>query len=244
MHRFFVSPNQINENTIIIKGDDVKHIGAVLRMKKSEKLIVCDGQNTDYDCIIKDITKKAVELEIAEKKRNTVEPTLKIRLYQSIPKIDKMDFIIQKCVELGVDEIMPIITDYTIIKVDNQKIDKKLERWNKISETAAKQCMRGKIPKVLNPINFSEAVEHSKSSDIALIPYEYEKLHSLKFFIKDFTGINISIFIGPEGGFSQNEIDLAKQNNIKPITLGNRILRTETAGLVTIANILYELGDG
>lgn len=243
MPRFFANLSQINDNSIVINGEDAKHIGVVLRMKKNDKLIVCDGQNTDYSCIIKDISKDLIQLEILEKERNSIEPKIKIKLYQSIPKIDKMEFIIQKCIEVGVDEIIPTVTERTIVKIDKNKINSKYERWNKIAESASKQCMRGKIPKISKPISFLEALNKSKSTDLALIPYEYEKLNKLRLSLQDFVGNSISIFIGPEGGFTESEIKLAKQNNLIPITLGKRILRTETAGLVTISNILYELGD-
>lgn len=243
MPRFFANLSQINDNSIVINGEDAKHIGVVLRMKKNDKLIVCDGQNTDYSCIIKDISKDLIQLEILEKERNSVEPKIEIKLYQSIPKMDKMEFIIQKCIEVGVDEIIPIVTERTIVKIDKNKINSKYERWNKIAESASKQCMRGKIPKILKPISFLEALNKSKSTDLALIPYEYERLNKLRLSLQGFVGNSISIFIGPEGGFTESEIKLAKQNNLIPITLGKRILRTETAGLVTISNILYELGD-
>ncbi len=243
MSKFFVEPNQINGNYITIKGDDAKHIGAVLRMKKNEKLIVCNGQNMDYNCIIKDVTKQTVELEIMERERNNVEPHVKVKLYQSLPKLDKMDLIIQKCVELGVDEIIPIVTEHTIIKIEEDKIKKKLERWNKVSESAAKQCMRGKIPHVANPIDYIEALKQSKDLDKSIIPYEKERIKTLRSAIKDFKGNTIGVFIGPEGGFSQTEIQEAINYGLEVVTLGNRILRTETAGFVVLANIMYEIGD-
>lgn len=244
MHRFFVNPSQIDGSCILIKGNDVKHIVAVLRMKKNENLIVCDGQNTDYNCIIKDISKEEIELEIMEKKRNTVESQIKVKLYQSLPKLDKMDLIVQKCVELGIDKIVPIITERTISKTEDiKRIQKKVERWNKISESAAKQCMRGKIPIVANPIDYITALEQAKDLDKSIIPYEKEYKISLRSCIKDFVGTTIGVFIGPEGGFSEREIETAVKYNLQPVTLGNRILRTETAGFVVLANIMYELGD-
>ncbi len=241
MHRFFVENSKIQGNNIFIYGEDIKHI-SVLRMKKNEKLIVCDRQNVDYNCIIKNVTKEFVEVEIIEQIVNDTEPKIKITLYQSLPKLDKMEFIIQKCVEVGVNKIIPIITERTIVKIeDNKKSEKKIERFNKISEVAAKQSMRGKIPEILDIISYKEALEQTKLLDLALIAYENEKLNSLRSLIQNFSGNSIGIFIGPEGGFTEKEISMAKEYNIKSISLGNRILRTETAGLVTIANILYEL---
>lgn len=243
MSKFFVKPSQINGNRILIEGNDAKHIGAVLRMKKNEKLIVCNGQNIDYNCIIKDVTNQTVELEIMERERNSLEPHVKVKLYQSLPKLDKMDLIVQKCVELGVDEIIPIITERTIIKIEDTKVKKKVERWNKVSESAAKQCMRGKIPNIANPISYIEALKQSKNLDKSIIPYEKEHTKNLRSCIKDFKGDTIGIFIGPEGGFSQTEIQEAVNYGLEAVTLGNRILRTETAGFVVLANIMYELGD-
>lgn len=244
MPRFFVEANNIKENIILIQGEDAKHISTVLRMKKNEKLVVCNGQNIDYDCIIKHMCKETVEVEIVEKKFNVAESKIKIKLFQALPKSDKMEFIIQKCVEIGVDEIVPIMTDNTIIKIeDSKKGEKKLERWNKISESAAKQSMRGKIPKISEILSYIQALEISKQLDKTIIPYENEKINTLRSSIKTFNGKSIGVFIGPEGGFTDKEIFLSQKYDIQSVTLGNRILRTETAGLVTIANIIYELGD-
>lgn len=244
MTRFFVEIEDIKDNIILIQGENAKHIVTVLRMKKNEKLIVCDGHNIDYDCIIKHIYKETVEVEVVEKKTNTAETKIKVKLFQALPKLDKMDFIIQKCVEIGVDEIIPIITDNTIIKIeDTKKSQKKLERWNKISESAAKQSMRGKIPKISEILSYIQALEISKQLDKTIIPYENEKVNTLASSIRTFQGKSIGVFIGPEGGFTAKEILLAQEYSIQSVTLGNRILRSETAGLVTIANIIYELGD-
>lgn len=244
MPRFFIKDNQIDGNSILIQGDDAKHITTVLRMRKNEKLIVCNGQNIDYDCIIKDIHKDFVEVYIETENINTTEPNVKVKLYQALPKLDKMDFIIQKCVELGVDEIIPITTERTIVKVEVSKNnEKKFERWNKISEAAAKQSMRGKIPKVSGIIDYMEALKQSNILDMSIIPYENEKLNTLRSSIKNFKGKSIGVFIGSEGGFTDKEVIMAKQNNVQSVSLGNRILRTETAGIATVANIIYELGD-
>jgi 16S rRNA (uracil1498-N3)-methyltransferase len=244
MSRFFVKPEQISGNTVIIVGEDAKHIGTVLRMRKDEKITVCDGQSIDYNCIIIEVYKDSVEAQILDKKVNNAEPAIKVKLYQALPKLDKMEFIIQKCVELGIDEIIPVVSKRTIVKIEEpKKGEKKLERWNKISEAAAKQSMRGKIPQVSDIISFAKALEQAQLLDGAIIPYENEKQTTLKSFVQTFKGQTIGIFIGPEGGFEQEEILMAQKVGIQAITLGNRILRTETAGLAAVSNIIYELGD-
>jgi len=240
MPKFFVDKNNIGEKNIEITGDDAKHISAVLRAKVDEEIIICDGYGTDYLCRLIGINKKQVLAEIIKKYENKNEPELKITLYQGLPKGDKMELVIQKCVEIGVDKIIPVITDNTVIKI-GEKAEKKSLRWNKISEAAAKQCGRGKIPRVDKILSFKDAVKASKILDNAIIPYENERKTSIKEFVKSFNGKSIGIFIGPEGGFSENEINLCKENDITSVSLGKRILRTETAGLVTSVILLYEL---
>ncbi len=240
MPKFFVDKNNIGEKNIEITGDDAKHISTVLRAKVDEEIIICDGYGTDYLCRLIGINKKQVLAEIIKKYENKNEPELKITLYQGLPKGDKMELVIQKCVEIGVDRIVPVITDNTVVKIGD-KAEKKNLRWNKIAESAAKQCGRGKIPHVDKILSFKDAVKASKNLDNAIIPYENEKDVSIREFVKSFIGKSIGIFIGPEGGFSENEIKLCGENGITSVSLGKRILRTETAGLVTSVILLYEL---
>ncbi len=240
MPKFFVDKNNIGEKNIEITGDDAKHISTVLRAKVDEEIIICDGYGTDYLCRLIGINKKQVLAEIIEKYENKNEPELKITLYQGLPKGDKMELVIQKCIEIGVDRIIPVITDNTVVKIGD-KAEKKNLRWNKIAEAAAKQCGRGKIPHVDKILSFKDAVETSKTLDGAIIPYENERKKNIREFVKSFRGKSIGIFIGPEGGFSENEITLCVENNISSVSLGKRILRTETAGLVTSVILLYEL---
>ena len=240
MPKFFVDKNNIGEKNIEITGDDAKHISTVLRAKVDEEIIICDGYGTDYLCRLIGINKKQVLAEIIEKYENKNEPELKITLYQGLPKGDKMELVIQKYIEIGVDRIIPVITDNTVVKIGD-KAEKKNLRWNKIAEAAAKQCGRGKIPHVDKILSFKDAVETSKTLDGAIIPYENERKKNIREFVKSFRGKSIGIFIGPEGGFSENEITLCVENNISSVSLGKRILRTETAGLVTSVILLYEL---
>lgn len=242
MPKFFVDKALIKDNIIEIAGDNALHIATVLRAKKGDIITICDGNGKDYICEISEVTKKQVNVDIKECLLNENEPNIKITLYQGISKGERMDLAIQKCVEIGIDRIVPVETENTIVKLEGKQ-DKKVLRWNKISESAAKQCGRGKIPIVENIHSFKEAILDSLNLDGVIIPYEKEKNNKISSFIKNFSGKSIGIFIGPEGGFSDNEINIAKENKIQSITLGKRILRTETAGLVTSVILLYELGE-
>lgn len=242
MPKFFVNSENINDHTITLEGENAKHIGNVLRAKKGDIITVCDGEGRDYECEITEITKKEVIAKVIDIFTSDNEPSVKIILYQGLPKADKMELVIQKCIEIGVDRIVPVKTEHTVVKLDGKE-DKKIQRWNKIAEAAAKQCGRGKIPVVDNVMTFKEAISEALSLDSAIIPYEKEKENSLKTFAKGFKGKSIGIFIGPEGGFSNDEIDFAISKGVKSVTLGKRILRTETAGLVTSVILLYELED-
>ncbi len=242
MPKFFVRKESINDHTITLEGENAKHIGSVLRAKTGDIITVGDGDGRDYECEITEITKKEVIAKITDIFTNDNEPDIKLTLYQALPKADKMELVIQKCIEIGVDRIVPVKTEHAVVKLEGKE-EKKLQRWNKIAEAAAKQCGRGKIPIVDRVMTFKEAINEAISLDSAIIPYEKEKENSLKTFAKGFKGKSIGIFIGPEGGFSNDEIDFAISNGVKSVTLGKRILRTETAGLVTSVILLYELED-
>ncbi len=239
MPKFFVSKQQI-ANQITILDEDAKHIKTVLRAKPGEEMTVCDGEGTDYFCKINAVAEKEILLDILEKKPCQTEPAVKITLFQGLPKADKMDMIIQKCVELGIDSIVPVVTERTIVKLD-KKEPKKIQRWQKIAESAAKQSGRGKIPCIENVLSFSQAIEESKKLCSAVIPYEKELQRGIKEFVKTFSGDTLGLFIGPEGGFSLEEIQQAQKEGILPITLGKTILRTETAAIVATAILLHEL---
>ncbi len=243
MPKYFTKPENINDEFITIEGDEAKHILNVMRMTEGDKITVCDGNKKDYYCKIIETGKNVLKAQIIETAESETEPETEIVLFQGLPKSDKMEYIIQKCVEIGVSRIVPVITERAVVKIEKgAKEDKKIERWLKISESAAKQSGRGIIPIVERPVKLSEAIKEAALLENAVIPYENEEKTGLKEFIKSAKKGSIGIFIGPEGGFDSSEIEMAVKSGIIPVTLGKRILRTETAGLVTAAIILYELG--
>lgn len=243
MPKYFTEPENIKDGFIEIFSDEAKHILNVMRMEIGDTLTICDGQSNDYLCRIYETGKNCLKAKIEETRKSESEPKTKITLYQGLPKSDKMELIIQKCVEIGVCRIVPVITERAVVKIEKgAKEDKKTERWQKIAESAAKQSGRGIIPAVERPMKFKDAIEEAVKNGEAIIPYENEKDRGLKEFVKNSKAENIGIFIGPEGGFDTKEIEFAVENGVMSVTLGKRILRTETAGIVTSAIVLYELG--
>lgn len=245
MDRFFVGKQNINleNNTCIIEGEDVKHISKVLRCRIGEELEVCDNDNNEYICEITNIDKSQVELNILECVDIKRESDLKIKLYQGLPKGPKMEMILQKLTEVGVDEIILVQTKRTVVKVDDKKEDKKIERWERIIYEAAKQSKRGKIPRLRGVLSFKEALDDMKTNDFNIAPYENERTKSIKQAIKGVDIKNIGIFVGPEGGFEDTEIKDVEEIGGQSVSLGPRILRTETASLVASSIVLYELSD-
>lgn len=244
MHRFFVEDKNIFDEKILIEGEDVIHISKVLRLCKGEKILVSNKRGNEYLCKIDELNKKEVICVILECIGNETESPLEIILFQGLPKAQKMDLIIQKCVELGITKIQPVISERVVIKVEYKDISNKIDRWNRISMEAAKQSNRGIIPIVAEPVKINEAIDELKKMDLPIVPYEKEKARGLKDTLLEFKNAKkIGIFIGPEGGFSETEINMCIENNIIPVTLGPRILRTETAGFSALSIIQYEIGD-
>lgn len=243
MHHFFVTPEQVREDNIIIEGSDVNHIKNVLRMKVGEELEISDGDNKKYLCEIASMSSDEVCAMIKTELKVDTELPSKIYLFQGLPKSDKMELIVQKAVELGVYEIIPVATKRAVVKLDDKKASKKIERWQAIAESGAKQSGRNVIPEVKNVMAFKEAVQYAKSLDILLVPYELaEGMSETKALISTIQpGQSIGFFIGPEGGFETSEVEYAIENGAKAITLGKRILRTETAGLTTLSILMYHL---
>lgn len=243
MHHFFVTPNQVKSGEIWIEGTDVNHIKNVLRMKEGEELEVSDGNGITYLCTLVSVTGEQVRATIQEEVQRDTELPSKIYLFQGLPKADKMELIIQKAVELGVYEVVPVATKRAVVKLDDKKAAKKVERWNSIAEGGAKQSGRNVIPQVQEVMSFKNALEYAKDLDVLLIPYELaEGMKKTREFIEEIRpGQSVGIFIGPEGGFEVSEVESAMQYGAKPITLGKRILRTETAGLTTLSILMYHL---
>lgn len=246
MYQFFVEPNQININNkrVIILGADVNHIRNVLRMKAGEEISVSDGQDgREYRCGIVSYDEDRVICELRFIKEENAELPVKVYLFQGLPKADKMELIIQKAVELGVYRIIPVSAKRCVVKLDDGKAAAKVRRWQGIAEAAAKQSRRGVIPEVSGVMSFRRAVEEAAAMDVRLIPYELaSEMEKTREIISGIAaGQSVAIFIGPEGGFEEQEIQLAADNGIQPVTLGRRILRTETAGMTVLAWIGYVL---
>lgn len=240
MHKFFVDNNQIDNANIEIINEDYNHIVKVLRGKIGDILIISDKSNAKtFNCKIEQITKNKVVCSIIEENKKNTEMNIKVDVYQGLPKIDKMEYIIQKSVELGVNEIIPVNMKYCIAKINNE--DKKITRWNKISEVAAKQSKRNIIPKVSKPINVNELYNKIKAYDLAIVAYENEDRKTIKKIFESKKNVkNIAVVIGPEGGISKEEIEKLQHAGAEIVSLGNRILRTETAPIAVLSMIIYE----
>ena len=243
MYRFFVEKEQIGDKTIRIIGTDVNHIKNVLRMKPGEEILISDGEKKEYHCEIMALDSDYVEAGIMFVKEEGLELPSKVYLFQGLPKNDKMELIIQKAVELGVYAIVPMATKRAVVKLDDKKEAKKLARWQSIAESAAKQAKRLIIPEVMPVMSFKEAVAFAKTLDIRLMPYELAEnmAYTREVLAKIEPGQSIGIFIGPEGGFAEEEVELALNSQMETITLGKRILRTETAGMTVLSILMYLL---
>ena len=246
MYQFFVELDQIDVagKSVIIRGADVNHIKNVLRMRPGEEVAVSNGiDGKEYRCGILALEEDCVRLELRFIKEDGVELPAKIYLFQGLPKADKMELIIQKAVELGAFQVIPVAMKRCVVKLDEKKADTKIKRWQGIAEAAAKQSKRGVIPTVAPMMSYAQAVKMASEMDLKLVPYELaEGMEQTKQLIESVEpGQQIAIFIGPEGGFDPEEIRIATEAGIQPITLGKRILRTETAGFTTIAWLMYQL---
>lgn len=243
MPRYFAGKDAIGQKQILLTGQDVNHIRNVLRMQPGEDLTVSDGEGRDYFCHISGISKEAVELEIVDSWTSYVELPARIYLFQGLPKSDKMDLIIQKAVELGVYQVIPVMTARSVVRLDEKKQAKKLERWQAIARSAAMQSGRSMIPQTGPFMDFAEAVDFAAGLDLGLMPYEkaegMAEARKLVHGAGKCTGIGV--FIGPEGGFEESEAALAREKGIHLLSLGKRILRTETAGMTMLSILMFAL---
>lgn len=244
MPKFFIKTNQINGNEIKITGEDVKHIAQVLRAKIGEELIICNIDNKlNYTTTISKISQNYILCHIENYNKSNAESNIDVTIFQGIPKADKMEFIIQKNVELGVKQIIPITMSRCIVKLEEKVANLKIERWHKIAESAAKQSGREYIPTVEMPINVPKLCKKIMDFDLVLLAYENEENITLKQELKKIENngnLKIGIIIGPEGGIDNKEVEILTKAGAKAITLGKRILRTETASVAIMSNIIYE----
>ncbi len=244
MPRFFIRATQIEDSTpkiVKIEGDDAHHIARSLRMAVGEKITVCDMQKRVYECTLTLITDTEVRATVDSESESDTEPKIFIRLYQAIPKGDKLESIIQKSIECGVSEIIPFSSERCIAKIDKKDAPKKALRHNKIAESAAKQSGRGIIPVVYEALTFTEAMRDAQKSELVILCYEGDGTLSLKEILRENPGVkSISLIIGAEGGFSINEVERAKLAGAKIAGLGKRILRCETAPTFALSCIAYE----
>lgn len=251
MPKFFVRQNQVNDGKIVINGQDVKHIRNVLRAKVGEELEICNSETGEnFLCSISEFNEDKIWCKIEQKIQEETESNVKVTIFQGLPKADKMEYIIQKSVELGVYDITPVDMKRCVVKLDEKNAKKKIERWQKISEVAAKQCGRNIIPQINNVINIKKLCEIVENYDIVLIAYENEENNSLKNELNQIKNtilnnqnqeFKIGIVIGPEGGLEKQDVENLERSGAKIITLGKRILRTETVALNVLSIIMYEL---
>ncbi|MEI3228810.1 MAG: 16S rRNA (uracil(1498)-N(3))-methyltransferase [Lachnospiraceae bacterium] len=242
MYQFFVDDAHIGREFVTITGADVNHIKNVLRMKAGEKIRISNQQGRDYYCEISEVTDTFVQADILNEDAASTELPSKIYLFQGIPKGDRMETVIEKAVELGVYEIIPVAMKYCVVKLDAKKEAAKVARWQKQAEAAAKQSKRSIIPKIHPVMSYKEAVEYAMQCDVRLVPYENERgmqgtreaLSTIK------AGTSVSVMIGQEGGFAEDEIAQVK-DSMQVISLGKRILRTDTAGIAVMSMLMLEL---
>ncbi|MCL6634760.1 MAG: 16S rRNA (uracil(1498)-N(3))-methyltransferase [Peptococcaceae bacterium] len=244
MPRFFVAPEKIKGSHVYITGPVVNHIARVLRLGPGDRLTLLDGLGWAYEAVIEKTGREEVICAVREKLPAGGAPLLKITLVQGIPKGDKMDLIVQKGTELGVSRVVPLVCRRAVVKLAGDKPARRQERWQRIALEAARQCRRPDVPEVCGPADWDRVLADLPPQALAIIPWEAESIVYLKDLLrKNDPGEEIFVFIGPEGGFTPEEVERAREAGVQPVSLGPRILRTETAGLAVLAMILYQWGD-
>ena len=239
MPRFF--SDAISGTQAVLTGEDAAHVARSLRMHPGEELTLCDGKGTDYRCAITEIQPDLVQLQVLQSCPSLTEPSLFVRLYMALPKGEKFELIVQKAVELGVGEIVPVLTHRCISRPDAKSMQKKLQRYNRIALEAAKQSMRGRVPQVRQLLTFEQAVQEMQQADNAVLFYE-RSTASMQQILKK-PGKTFAVMIGAEGGFEESEVEYARQQGIASLTLGPRILRCETAPLAALSVLMYATGN-
>lgn len=244
MYRFYIEENQIGQEHIEVTGADVNHMVHVLRLEEGDWVVLCDQAGKDYVCRIADITKNSVFCHIEKVQDSGTELSGRIYLFQALPKQDKMEWIIRKAVELGVYAVVPVKTRRCVMKLnDEAKIKKKVDRWQEIARAAGKQSDRGIVPEIYAPVDFSEALSMASSLACNLFPYELAEgmERSRECMAEAAASASVGIFIGPEGGFEEEEVKRAVEAGCQVISLGKRILRTETAGLAVLSVLMFQM---
>lgn len=243
MYQFFVEDADVSGNMVTITGNDVNHIRNVLRMRQGEQIRISTQSGKNYFCVLSEIGEMAVFAEILSEDTCGTELNNRIYLFQGLPKSDKMELIIQKAVELGVTAVVPVVMKNCVVKLDEKKAEAKTKRWQQIAESAAKQSKRSRIPEVYKPMRYAQAVSFAEELDVLLLLYENARgMAATKEAIEAIqSGMSVGVFIGPEGGFAPEEAELARNSGMQLISLGRRILRTETAGLTVLSILMYHL---
>ncbi len=241
MPKFFFDPANIKNGTVLLEGENARHLLKVLRVREGDGLVLCDGNAFDYDATVKSVEKDCLTVYLIKKYENSAEPAVKITLFQGLPKGDKLSYIAEKAVEAGVCEIAPVLMKRSVARSDKKEFAKKLERYQKIAEAAAKQSNRGVIPVFSGLHTIQDVQNRAEEFDLLLLPYECEQEHSLKKILKTAPEAKrIAVIIGPEGGFDEEEVQALRESGFCSVSLGTRILRTETAGIAAVFQMLYE----
>ena len=245
MYRFFIEECQVDGAYIWVEGDDVNHIRNVLRMKAGERVLLCSESGMEYESELVSLEGDKIQARILDIHGAESELKTRIVLFQGLPKGDKMDLVIQKAIELGASEIVPVKMKRCVVKLDEKKARKKTERWNAVALSAAKQSKRGMIPRVSRVYSFHEAAEMARGFSMVLVPYEAaEGMEYSRQLVKEVKGReSVGIFIGPEGGFEPAEIEELRESGGQILSLGKRILRTETAGMAMLSVLMFELEE-
>jgi len=244
MRRFLVSPQDIKGEEVHIKGTDAHHLAQVLRLKEGNRIIVFTGTGVEYQVAIKSISAGLVIGDIRDIISSDRDSRIIVTLVQGIPKGDKMELIIQKCTELGIAKIIPVLTERTVVKLEEDKKEKRRQRWQKIAQESSKQCKRATVPQVEEICTWGQYLASIDNEGSTLVLWENESTLGLKTYLEENRNLDqVTLIIGPEGGLSQQEVDKLLEQGAQTVSLGPRILRTETAGLAALVMVLYELGD-
>ena len=241
MTRFFIAPEKICSDRIVLTGDYVQHAKA-LRLRSGENIIVCDGQGTECLCLVDDLSADQILLRIVERRLSSSEPNVQVSVYVAFLKGDKLEHVIQKATELGAFEIVVYSSNRCVSRPDDKSIQKKLDRWQKIAASAAEQSCRGIVPQVIVVDSFVSALKRAATADLGIFFYENERATTLHMALQD-SYHSVSLMSGPEGGFDDDEVELAKNNGLRICTLGRRILRCETAPLCALSALMYDSGE-